>query len=134
MCFLAEFLNHEKYYLKEMTCIPVSETISFDHTFKVAMNIGYLREDSKWISQYDGLFIGNGQVSTKGTSFAHVKSLLQDLLKRPHQQIKTIYVDGCCKLRAKIKSVFGPNIMVKLDLFHAVQRITKTLSKKHTLT
>lgn len=140
-CFLAEFLNHEKYYLKEMTCIPIGETTSFDHTFKVATNIGYLREDSKWISQYDGLFIvlnGNGQVLTwqltKGTSFAHVKSLLQDLLKRPHQQIKTIYVDECCKLRAKIKSVFGPNIMVKLDLFHAVQRITKTLSKKHTLT
>lgn len=123
-----------------MTCISVGESISFDHTFKVATTIGYLREDGKWISQYDGLFIvlnRNGQVLTwqltRGTSFAHVKTLLQHLLKRPDQQIKTVYVDECCKLRAKIKSVLGPNIAVKLDLFHAVQRITKTLPKKaHT--
>ena len=140
-CFLAQFLKHEKLYLKEMTCIPAAGSISFDHTFKVATNIGYLREDSKWISQYDGLFIvlnENGQVLTwqltNGTSFAHVKTLLQDLHQRPHQQIQNIYVDECCKLRAKIKSVFGANIKVKLDLFHAVQRITKTLSKKHTHT
>ena len=91
-CFLAEFLDHEK---KEMTCISVGESISFDHTFKVATNIGYLREDGKWISQYDGLFVlnRNGQVLTwqltRGTSFAHVKTLLQHLLKRPDQQIKT---------------------------------------------
>lgn len=77
-----EFLNHEKQYLKEMTCIPIGECISFDHIFKVATNIGYLREDGKWIPQYDGLFIvlnGNGHVLTwqltEGTSFAHVKSL-----------------------------------------------------------
>ena len=140
-CFLAEFLEHEQLYLNEMTCIPTRESISFDHTFKVATNIGYIREDGRWISEYDGLFIvlnENGQVLTwqltKGTSFAHITTLLQDLLERPNQQIKTVYVDECCKVRAKIKSVFGPNIIVKLDLFHAIQRITKTFSKKQTLT
>ena len=30
--------------------------------------------------------------------------------------------------------MFGLNVSVKLDLFHAVQRKTRTLSKKHTLT
>lgn len=45
--------------------------------------------------------------------------------------MKTVYVDDCCKLRNKIKSIFGPHVSVKLDLFHAVQRITKTIPKKH---
>ena len=44
-----------------------------------------------------------------------------------------VYIDDCCKLRNKIKKLFGYNITVKLDLFHAIQRITKTLSKKHSL-
>ena len=139
-CFLTEFLKHEQLYLKDMTSKPVGGSISFDHTFKVATNIGYLREDGRWISEYDGLFIvlnEQGKVLswqlTKGTAFAHVKTLLSDLLERPQQRIHTVYVDDCCKLRAKIKSVFGSTEAVKLDLFHAVQRITKTLSKKHGL-
>ena len=82
-CFIAEFIRQEQLYLKEMTCVPLDECISFDHTFKVASNIGYLREDGKWICEYDGLFIvlnKAGKVMswqlTKGTSFAHIKDLL----------------------------------------------------------
>jgi len=52
-----------------MKCILYNggDTISFDHTFKVAANIGYLREDEKWINEYDSLlFILNkdGKVVT----------------------------------------------------------------------
>ena len=64
-CFLAKFLQDEQLYLKEMTAIPTGDSISFDHTFKVAANIGFLREDGKWIHQYDSLFIvmnGEGQI------------------------------------------------------------------------
>ena len=142
--FLTQFLKDEKIYLQEILKIPSSESLSFDHTFKVAANIGYLREDGKWISEYDGLFLvlnDQGHILTwqltKGTSFADVKTLLEDLCKRSlscQQQIKTIYIDDCCKLRAKIKAVFGDNVSVKLDLFHAVQRITKTLKKKLIIT
>ena len=39
---LAKFLDDEKIYLTEICKIPV---ISFDHTFKVAANIGFLRDD-----------------------------------------------------------------------------------------
>ena len=46
---------NEELYLNEMMAIPVSESTSFDHTFKIASNIGYLREDKKWISVYDSL-------------------------------------------------------------------------------
>ena len=52
--FLAGFLRDEHLYLREMMSI---DTISFDHTFKVAANIGFLREDNVWIPQYDSLFI-----------------------------------------------------------------------------
>ena len=38
---LAKFLKDERLYLAEITSIPVGETISFDHTFKVAANIGF---------------------------------------------------------------------------------------------
>ena len=66
----------------------------------------------------------------KGTSFAEVAMLLQSLDKRPNDRLRTAYVDNCCKLRNKIKNIFGPHVSVKLDLFHAVQRITKTIPKK----
>ena len=47
--------------------------------------------------------------------------------------IQTVYIDDCCKLRAKIASVFGESVTVKLDLFHAVQLITNMLHKRHPL-
>ena len=138
-CFIAGFLQNEELYLNEMIAIPISESISFDHTFKVASNIGYLREDKKWISVYDSLMLvlnGDGKVLTwqltKGTSFSEITSLLQDIARRAQNQLKIVYVDDCCKLRNKIREVFGYNITIKLDLFHAIQQITKTLSKKHS--
>ena len=122
-CLMAGFLQHEELYLREMTSIPIGESISFDHTFKVGTNIGYLREDGRWMKEYDSLFIvlnGKGQVLTwqltKGTSLDITKMLLQDLVERSHEQIKTIYVDDCCKLRNKIKEIFGQNVTVKLRL------------------
>jgi len=138
-CFVAGFLQNEELYINEMMAIPVTDSISFDHTFKIASNIGYLREDKKWISVYDSLLLvlnGEGKVLswqfTKGTSFLEITNLLQDIAKRAQGQLKIIYVDDCCKLRNKIREIFGDNITVKLDLFHAVQHITKTLSKKQS--
>ena len=140
-CFLGEFLEQEQLYLKEMASLPITTSISFDHTFKVASNIGYFREDGKWISEYDALFIvlnENGHVLTwqftKGTSFAYIQQLLENLKHRTTgSQIQTVYIDDCCKLKKKIKRIFGSDVAVKLDLFHAMQRITRTLPKKHPL-
>ncbi len=42
-----------------------------------------------------------------------------------------VYIDNCCQLRERLTAIMGSNILVKLDLFHAVQRITRTISKKH---
>ena len=57
--------------------------------------------------------------------------LLQSLDKRPSDKLRIVNVDNCCKLWNKIKNIFGPHVSVKLHLFHAVQRITKTIPKKH---
>ena len=45
--------------------------------------------------------------------------------------IKTVYVDNCCHWRNKIQEVFGADVIVSLDIFHAVQQITRKLPKKH---
>jgi len=48
-------------------------------------------------------------------------------------QVRTVFVDNCWKLIAKIQSIFGSNASVKLDLFHAIQRIPQTVPKRHPL-
>ena len=133
------FLKTEQLYLRELHSIQTGFSISFDHTFKVAANIGYLREDGKWVAQYDSLFLVINEAGkivtwqlTKGTSFSQIEALLSNLHKRS-QNIKTVYIDDCCKLRRKIQSILGTEVVVKLDLFHAVQRITKTLNRKCNL-
>lgn len=56
-CFLAGFLQNEDTYIYEITSIDGGESISFDHTFKIASNIGYLREAKHWINEYDSLLL-----------------------------------------------------------------------------
>ena len=106
-CFFVGFLWHENTHLQEMANMPIGNSISFDHTFKIASNIGYTREDKKWISEYDSALIvlnDQGQLlAWQGTSFAEVTVLLQALAERPKDELKTVYVDDCCKLRNKIK-------------------------------
>lgn len=69
---------------------------------------------------------------TRGTSFAEVSTLLCNLNERC-QSLTTIFIDNCCKLRNKIQSLLGAHVTVKLDLFHGVQRISRTVSMKYKL-
>ena len=48
------------------------------------------------------------------------------------EKLSCIYMDTCCKWAEKLASVF-PNIPVKLDLCHAVQRLSSTISKRTKL-
>lgn len=49
--FIATFLQDEHLYAQEMASVEIGNSISFDQTFKVAVNIGFLREDKVWVSQ-----------------------------------------------------------------------------------
>ena len=142
-CFTIAFQQNENSYSAHMMNLEVSNCIRLDHTFKVASNIGYLRPDGKWVTLYTSIFIVLNKAGqaiawqfVKSTSLDEVKPLLinvKDRMTNSDKRDFTIYVDNCCNSRAKLIAIFGENIMVKLDTFHAVQRITRALSKKHTL-
>ena len=124
-----------------MSKISAKDLISFDHTFKVAANIGYLRSDGKWVTQYNSVFIvmnQDGQVMgwqfTKSTGMDELKQQFLGIINRITDfQKLVILADNCCNIHGKLSEVFGENVDVKLDLFHAIQRITNKLSKHHPL-
>ena len=73
-------MENEQYFKREIQCVDTGEELSFDHTFKIATNIGFLRDDNKWVCQYDSVFLvfnAQGKIIswqfTKGTGFDHVK-------------------------------------------------------------
>ena len=106
-----------------------------DHTFKAAANIGFMK-DGRWVKQYDSLFIvlnEKGMVKdyqlTYGTAFHKTERILQKIVSGG-AEIELIFVDNCCHVRAKLKELF-PTASVKLDLFHAVARLTLHMPKRH---
>lgn len=63
--------------------------ISFDHTFKIASNIGFQRADKRWVTQYNSVFLIMNEVGqviawqlTKTTSIDEVQLLLNNLATR----------------------------------------------------
>ena len=60
---------------------------------------------------------------TKTTSLEEVKPLLLKLKKRIQNESLVINTDNCCQVRQQIQDIFGQGVVVKLDLFHAVQRV-----------
>ena len=72
---------------------------------------------------------------TKSTSINNVQQLLEGLnhglvkFQESSCPFNGIIVDNCCTLKNKIKDIFGPNVLVKLDLFHGIQRIVKNVPK-----
>lgn len=99
--------------------------------------------DQRWITQYGSLFCvlnSSGQVVTwkltSGVSFGVVKDILFALKERLESQNRKpseFYVDNCCVWRKKLTEVFGQEMEVKLDIFHAVKRVGEKISKRHPL-
>ena len=111
---------------------------------KVSLNIGIARNhDQLWIKQFNSLFIilneNNEVVSwqlTKREQFDVVKDLLESVkirLRLMGASVQYFVIDNCCKWKEKLKNVFGNELSIKLDLFHAVQRITTSMDKRHPL-
>ena len=70
---------------------------------------------------------------TKSTSLEEVKPLLSALKEKielPENKPLTVYLDNCCQVRRQIKDIFGSDV---LDLFHAVQCVSRSMSNRHTL-
>ena len=88
-CLLHDFLEHKAYYFHEMSLETTSGYLSIDHTFKVAANLGYVRPDGRWVSQYKSvLIVLNNKRKiiawqlTKTTSLDEVTPMLTALSER----------------------------------------------------
>lgn len=111
--------------------------LSSDHTFKVASNVS-MWQNGLWIRQYDSLFsvmneegIVLGWQLTRGTGFSRVKTLLTGIHKRIKNSgvnLEGFSIDNCCAWRLLLQGVFGL-LPIKLDLFHAVQRIASKIKE-----
>ena len=142
-CFSFLFWERESVYNYHMSSLTAESLwLSCDHTFKSVANIGMHRSiDNKWIKQFKGLFciLNNfGEVVTwkltKQLAFDEVKNQIELLHNRCSKKgiiIEMFYVDNCCSWRNKLIAIFGPQLKVYLDLFHAVQRISSKISKHH---
>ncbi len=60
-------------------------------------------------------------------------SALRERLFTHEAQLTELYVDNCCTVRPKLQAILGPHVHVCLYLFHAAQRITKAIPKRHPL-
>ena len=144
--FLNVFWKNEVFYRRRLHEITINQDwICCDHMFKSAMNIGMYQQktgsQTKWVKQFKALFLvlnDVGQTLTwrlvQDTSYDSLGELLLEIKERLIKQgkeLREVYVDDCCKSRKKIQNIFGDDILVKLDIFHAVQRITKKVSKRH---
>lgn len=110
----------------------MSMAISTDHTFKVRKNIGFARKVAgKFTKQFSNCFIvlsDSGEVKTwrltRSTAFVETEAKIET----GKCSTEAAYVDDCCHVHDKYKSVFG-NVEVLLDLFHAWRHISSTTDK-----
>lgn len=113
--------------------------LSCDHTFKVSEHIGIIQDsDSAFVNQFQNLYVAlnqNGEVLTwkltTSTELKQINHIILDFKERfsiSGDKLDMILVDDCCRVRNFCQCYF-PLVQVKLDMFHAVQRIVKTLPK-----
>ena len=139
-CFVHYYFTNENLYNARMSSFT-GTWLSSDQTFKVAGNVG-MWQNGKWIRQYDSLFsvmnedgIVLGWQLTRGTGFSRVKTLITGIhkrLKNSVEKLEGFSIDNCCVWRLLLQGVFGL-LPIKLDLFHAVQRIASKIKKRHPL-
>ena len=140
--FLFNFEQNKFIYDKEMATLSVS-SLSCDHTFKISRNAGLVREtDNTFVTQFNQLFISLNEIGQvvawrliKFTTFSEIEDLLVDLHKSnslARNTVDLVCVDDCSRVRNKHTNIF-PNVVVKLDLFHACQRVPKTFLRQHSL-
>ena len=109
-----------------------------------AANIGLSRDmDSRWTTQYGALFCILNHVeqvvSWRLTSKLTFKTVLEQLmmlkcwLDELGSQLNEFYVDNCYTWHEKLQQVFGSHLLIYLDIFHVVKKISEKIYKWHTL-
>ena len=134
---LGEFNSQITYYRNPVDSKKAKFCLSTDHTFKVGKHIGCFDDVGEFVNQFGKLFIvlnENHEVMgwrlTKTTGHSEVKDLLENIKERIDCSLTYVIVDDCCKEKKLYQSIFGDSVKVKLDLFHAVQRVVRELPEK----
>ena len=132
--------NKMKIFLQESMYSITAECLSCDHTFKLPKHIG-LKRGNDWVPQYDSMFIiqsDKGEILfwqlTVGSAYNAVCDGLKSLNQRitdAQNKVKMVIIDNCCTWKRKLMDTFGEHVKIKLDIFHAMKRVSTVLSKKH---
>ena len=133
--FLDIYMRRKDFYFSNMVR-PVS-SISVNHSFKISKSIGGFRlQDSIFINENMKLFIVLNEEGlvvnwklTKTTAQKEIEPVLQSVKIMSGASLKYTFTDTCCGCREIYEDIF-PDALIKLDLFHACQRITKLLTDK----
>lgn len=133
--FFTHFQEMKQFFEHEITQLGAS-SISCDHTFKVSKNTVACRNvDGKFCEPVWKSFYCAKQKkeviewrSTKSCVFEEIKDLLETLKCCSGVQLKSIYLDECCKLRRLYQGIFV-DVPVKLALLHAAQHVTSSIPK-----
>ena len=85
------------------------KVLLFDHTFKTSKHVGVIREDGKFVGQFQNLFIGVTEIKevltwrfTRTTSFLEIIDMVKELKDRhdrADKKVELIIVDDCCHTR-----------------------------------
>ena len=133
--FLDMYMRRKNNYFSNM--VRLVSSISVNHTFKISKSIGGFRlQDSKFINENMKLFIVLNEEGlvvnwklTKTTAQIEIEVELKSVKSLSGAFLKYIFMATCCGCREIYEDIF-PDALIKLDLFHACQRITKLLTDK----
>ena len=125
--FLDMYMRQKDFYFSNM--VRLVSSISVNHTFKVSKSIrGFRLQDSKFINENMKLFIVlNEEGLVVNWKLKEIEPELQSVKSMSGASLKYIFTDTCCGCREIYEDIF-PDALIKLDLFHACQRITKLLT------
>lgn len=103
-------------------CVPAN-CISADHTFKIA------NENRKVFIVMNEKHRVCGWKVTKTVGHAEIQPILKNIRQRISKNtILYAIVDNCCESKDLYQSIF-PGIDIKLDVFHAIKRLTSNIPK-----
>ena len=136
-CLIYNYYSRENLFSLRMSQMTAS-MLCADHTFKIPANIGVWKNGT-WLKVYDGLFMVLNEVGvvtawqlTKGTKFEAIQDLLIRLksrMDRKETKVEMFCIDNCCQWRNLLNEIF-PDTQIKLDIFHALQRIVSKIPKR----
>ena len=135
--FLDMYMRRKDFYFSNM--VRSVSSVSVNHSFKISKSIGGFRlQDSIFINENMKLFIvlkEEGLVVnwklTKTTAQKEIEPVLQSVKIMSGASWKYTFTDTCCGCREIYEDIF-PDALIKLDLFHACQRISKLLTDKNS--